>query len=217
MSIQVKEEPSTSSNIVQEMEILENSVETNNEVQNDDSSVEKIKENTEEELVGPKDITEKVNVEENIDLFKEIFLSSSDESEEETESEKQKIEIEQRVEEMKTNVMSDELLPKIKPRKEGILSNVNFMKFNQPNQINEIVNEHEQDNNKSNDDESIYGPKLPQRVALPINSNKAINVGANDNEDDWIEKSEINNKKKNKHKKKHKKEKHSKKDKRKSR
>lgn len=141
----------------------------------------------------PIDETERVDVSKNADLFKAVFLSSSEsESEgEERDDEKEK----ERNEQLTASVVSEPLVPKIKPIKEGILSNIQFKK-KEPVENKSIGQEANPD---------MYGPKLP--VAKVSVQNNVIN--ATHSNDEWVEKDEVGKEKK--HKKKHKKEKHRKK------
>lgn len=156
----------------------------------------------------PKDITEKVDVAQKLDLFKSVFLSSSEsEDEEKTDIDK--------IEELKANVLSESLIPKIKPIKEGILSNVNFHTFSNPKKIIQEQTEREEQTPTTSNSTEIkkevdvvsYGPALPNKRS-DITSVTKVTFVVSDSEDEWVEKSEDN--KRTKHKKKHKKEKHKK-------
>lgn len=157
----------------------------------------------ESENLPPLDITEKVDVAKNTDLFKAIFLSSSEsESEEETEKD-----AEDRSTTLKTNILTDQLIPKIKTNKEGILSNIDFSKLTSPMEEERREKQPEPSiTDKKCDDPSLYGPKLPDKIS---NAKSARSIQyIEENISEWIEKDEIERKKSNKHKKKHKKEKH---------
>ncbi|KAJ8919813.1 hypothetical protein NQ315_006342 [Exocentrus adspersus] len=152
----------------------------------------------------PKDITEKVDVAQNIDLFKAVFLSSS-ESEDEDDNNKEQTE--SKIEELKANVLSDSLIPKIKPIKEGILSNVDFLAFSKPVDSQPVISTSPASNDVEKEAEvGSYGPALPSKRTEVTNITK-ITVVPSDSGDEWVERSD--NPKKNKHKK-HKKEKHKK-------
>lgn len=78
---------------------------------------------------APVDITDKIDVAEKIDLFKSVFLSSSeseDEKEDESTQDKEKFEA------FKSSVLSEPLIPKIKPMKQGILSDISSHIFTKP-------------------------------------------------------------------------------------
>ncbi|KAJ3660341.1 hypothetical protein Zmor_004793 [Zophobas morio] len=154
----------------------------------------------------PKDITEKIDVNKNLDLFKAVFLSSS-ESEDEEENEKEKVE---KSTEMKSSVLSDSLLPRIKPIKEGILSNMDFSIFepsNGPGEKAEDIQTENSTNSEPQKGELSYGPALPTNLASSSSSgalSKSLPKYKNDDSDEWVEKS--GDDKKSRHKKKHKKE-----------
>ncbi|KAK9882699.1 hypothetical protein WA026_022749 [Henosepilachna vigintioctopunctata] len=173
-----------------------------------------------EEIIDVKqviDITDKLNIEEKGDLFKAIFLSSS-ESEEEAEDDEKLSKTEEDIDhdreiELRSNVLGDELiLPKIKPVKEGILSGLDFKKvhqFKKPSvsEYKEEINENkvmESDVGKSNMlDPDVYGPKLPERIIAnesPITNLISFN-NHSDSSDEWVEKEEAKKVKKKKHKK----------------
>lgn len=176
------------------------------------------------------DATDKVDVSKNVDLFKAIFLSSSSESENEEEEEETRKEDEDRKEQMKSNMLSD-LIPKIKPIKQGILSGVNFHKFslNKPPTDSESSNNPQSlaENNKTDqkelvqetdqskkESEDLYGPKLPAQLPKTTITNPIFPTSSQVS-DEWIEKEKLNiikkshkqkkDKKQKKHKKKHKK------------
>lgn len=169
------------------------------------------------------DITDKVDVSKNVDLFKAIFLSSSEsENEEEEEESKKK---DEKKEQMKTNVLSD-LIPKIKPIKQGILSGVNFHKFslNKPTDTvstvttPSVIENNKTDTNKPADVtneskkqlEDLYGPKLPTHLPKTMITNSIL-PSTTEISDEWIEKEKINIKKSHKQKKDKKEKKHKKK------
>ncbi|KAB0792629.1 hypothetical protein PPYR_14588 [Photinus pyralis] len=145
------------------------------------------------EVQKPIDETERVDVSKNADLFKAVFLSSGEsESEgEERDDEKEK----ERNEQLTASVVSEPLVPKIRPIKEGILSNIQFKK-REPVENKSRVPEANPD---------MYGPQLP--VTKVSVQNNIMSVTHSD--DEWVEKDEVGKEKK--HKKKHKKEKHRKK------
>lgn len=157
---------------------------------------------------APIDLTERVDVARNTDLFKAIFLSSSEsESEEENTQEPEDRNIT-----LRNNVLTDQLLPKIKPTKDGILSNVDFTQFKKP-ETTEIQAQSEaeetvvMESNAKIEDDLTYGPRLPTKV-LPSARNESLPVAAEcNNVEEWVEKDEFGKQKgSNKHKKKHKKE-----------
>ncbi|XP_060519850.1 G patch domain-containing protein 1 homolog [Cylas formicarius] len=136
-----------------------------------------------------KDITDKLNVDQNQDLFKAVFLSSDSESENEGEHENEKI---KKNEEFKQVVLSDQMIPKLKPIKEGILSNVNFHVFKKPNFATNDQKEVEDDkkivevNAERKIDPSLYGPRIPEKFPQE-KGEESIKVSS-DSEDEWIEK-----------------------------
>ncbi|XP_017776172.1 PREDICTED: G patch domain-containing protein 1 [Nicrophorus vespilloides] len=165
------------------------------------------------------DITEKIDVSKNKDLFKAIFFSD-DEDEDTVET---KVESESRVseqeklpsppptsdskmEEMKEAILAKDIfLPKIKPLKQGILSDIPFIKFTKPGTVPtqpepEVIEEVPQ----QQPDDNLYGPKLPEKIV-----NRVENLMESKSDDVWVERKEEKTKKE-KHKK-HKKEKHKKK------
>lgn len=171
----------------------------------------------------PVDITDRLGVEEKIDLYKAVFLDSSeDEDEEKTEKEETKAETKiDKVEEFKSLVLSEDLLPKIKPLKEGILSNVDFGSFNKNKNVPEDYTAQTEAETQPSIDDPIpidllsYGPRLPVKKDVDQHSTTDMkDVVSSDNEDEWVEKDECVKKKKSKHKKnkkeKHKKHKHKK-------
>ncbi|CAG9865456.1 unnamed protein product [Phyllotreta striolata] len=143
------------------------------------------------------DITDKIGVEENVDLFKAVFQSSDSESEEEQqEEEKQTEEQKKQNEDFKESILFD-LVPKIRPLKQGILSNISFQpKQKTTDAIIEIEN--------TESETSSYGPQLPSNSnILPTTSSKiaATNSNSNHSDDEWIEKDSKRERKKSKHKK----------------
>ncbi|GJQ70869.1 hypothetical protein Trydic_g788 [Trypoxylus dichotomus] len=131
----------------------------------------------ENESPAPLDITDKIDVSKNIDLFKAVFLSSS-ESESEDEEKKEEEE-KDREDMMKENVLNDYLIPKIKSNKEGILSHIKFNPLfknkaseTQPEEAkNKVESEKDGiDNSKAEEeveirtDPNIYGPALPDKI-----------------------------------------------------
>lgn len=155
------------------------------------------------------DLTERVDVAKNTDLFKAIFLDSESENEEEEKEE-------QKDETLKTNVLSDALLPKIKAKKDGILSNLDLTQLapvpvkniSESSSITHVVEDPNKKANESAQDDLSYGPKMPQMFI-----NKTVNTSfiVEDSDDEWVEKGSGNGKEKkssHKHKKKHKKDKH---------
>lgn len=167
----------------------------------------------------PIDFTEKIGIENKVDLYKAVFLSSS-ESEDETEYnsksdfEEKKTE-DDKLEGFKASLLSEPLIPQIKPIKEGILSGINFKEFNiNRNKRTEVKQETEAE--QSNDilptpNPLLYGPNVPvQNIENKVNQNVTHKILiSSDSEDDWVEKDAIK-KKKSKHKKRDKKPKHKK-------
>ncbi|XP_022905392.2 G patch domain-containing protein 1 homolog [Onthophagus taurus] len=167
----------------------------------------------------PKQIqeTDKIDVAKNIDLFKAVFLSSSEsESEDEVEQKSQEDNQDSNlIETITKTVLTEDLIIKFKPRKEGILSNINFTPLSKPETSEKEIPEMTTKDTKVNQKEEtkdplLYGPALPVSVEktcvyVPpkINSKPA--------EEQWVEKDLIE--KIQKHKKKHKKEKKKSKDK----
>lgn len=176
--------------------------------------------NSKEKKAPELDITDKINVSKNIDLFKAVFLSSS-ESESEDEEKKEE-EVKNREDMMKENVLNDFLVPKIKSTKQGILSHIKFnplfQKKNTESAPTETINTEQADLNAEKEKEceikqdvNIYGPALPDKIQTVVHTYKP-DVAV---DDEWIEKDDVRNddrKKSHKHKKKHKKEKRHKKE-----
>ncbi|XP_018573575.1 G patch domain-containing protein 1 homolog isoform X2 [Anoplophora glabripennis] len=215
LSIQTKQEENTTpTSVVADSikindEVMEPEQNITDVLKQEQSEVTDIKKNNDEpELENvPKDITEKVDVAQNLDLFKAVFLSSSESEDEDVTEEKTDT---NKIEELKANVLSDSLIPKIKPIKEGILSNVNFHIFSNPKKDTQVETKVENSTSLNSIDKEetevvSYGPALPSNK---IKITKATNEASlsSDNEDVWVEKGEGNSKK-DKHKKKHKKEK----------
>ncbi|XP_023013048.2 G patch domain-containing protein 1 [Leptinotarsa decemlineata] len=157
---------------------------------------------------APKDITDRIGIAEKTDLFKAVFLSSSESEDEETNNTNEDIETD-KTEEFKQNVLSEQLLPKIKPLKEGILSKLSFNTFVKP-KVEEIISplvEHSSEgisaSSSDSNREPLYGPKLPAERFI-INNPKDVRIVSSDSEDDWVEKKK-EDEKKSKHKKKSKK------------
>lgn len=162
----------------------------------------------EEKEIEPKDITDRMDLEKQQDLFKAVFMSSDSESENEDDDNKKSPEVkteESRKEELKSAVLSDQLIPKIKPMKEGVLSGINFHKFSKP-----VPKSENKDSSGSEkvDDPNCYGPKIPEKI--PAQLKLDITCVSSESDDEWIEKGASDSKKKKKHKKekKHKKDKH---------
>lgn len=156
----------------------------------------KIDEANVEDDSGKNDITK------NTDLFKAIFLSSS-ESEAEDEDEEKEKEQKRKKDEILSNVLSDQLVPKIKPIKEGILSNIDFKAFQSSKASKETVSPE----TTSQPDPNIFGPRLPTNKVAASIPPTAAGDRKEVNDDEWVEKSEKRKEKKHKshkHKKKHK-------------
>lgn len=161
------------------------------------------------------DITDKIGVADKVDLYKAVFLDSSSESEDEIEeASDKKQESNNKIEQFKSTILSDDLIPKIKPLKEGILSNIDFSSFNKnkqpPDKPDDKVTEMQVEISQTRTDLS-YGPQLPiKREETTITTNH-VNMLSSDSDDCWIEKDEqVKKQKKSRHKKKDKKEKHKK-------
>lgn len=165
----------------------------------------------------PIDFTEKIGIEDKIDLYKAVFLSSS-ESEDETEDRHVENNSEDnKIEEFKAVILSESLIPRIKPMKEGILSGINFKDFNESRsklQIEAIQENTEVESTKINPprDPLLYGPHVPVYIgANTVAQNMAHKrVDSSDSEDEWVEKDAMEKKEKSRHKKKDKKHKHKK-------
>ncbi|KAG5889123.1 hypothetical protein JTB14_034180 [Gonioctena quinquepunctata] len=155
----------------------------------------------EENDSAPADITDKIGIEEKTDLFKAVFLSSS-ESEDEEEEEAVEEDID-KTEEFKESILNEQLLPKIKPLKEGILSNLSFHPFSKP-KLEEKAPEDKTPEVTSNSSDPVpdtsYGPLLPSEKIV-AKSLKDISKVSSDSGDEWVER----DRKKSKHKKKNKK------------
>lgn len=158
---------------------------------------------------NPKHEMGKNDVSKNTDLFKAIFLSSS-ESEAEDEKEDERNE---KKDAILKNVLSDQLVPRIKPKKEGILSNIDFKSFStnksyeETQKESDISNESALGNNSQTlPDKNIFGPQLPaNRITVPHVTKPVQMKDADD--DMWVEKDDNQKGKKHKshkHKKKHK-------------
>lgn len=172
----------------------------------------------------PIDVSEKIGIEDKLDLYKAVFLSSS-ESEDENEPEKEnsdKTSEENKIEEFKVSILSEPLIPQIKPIKEGILSGIDFKDFNKNrNNVQLEINTDDLHNDLGTPKNPLlYGPQIPirssQKDETVCNVNKQIIVSSG-SEEEWIEKNSVDKKKKSKYKKKdkkHKHKKHKKKDKR---
>lgn len=151
------------------------------------------------------DFTEKIGIEDKIDLYKAVFLSSS-ESEDEEDKTAEKTNKANKIEEFKSTILLEPLIPQIKPIKEGILSGIDFRDFNKNRQKtlqDDEVPEIEHSSCQTNP--LLYGPQVP------VHSNKIENhipqkiIVSSGSEDEWVEKNAIEKKKKSKHKKKDKK------------
>lgn len=158
-------------------------------------------------------------------MFKAIFLSDSENEEETVESEETaaKNEDQLRKEEMKSSVLSDQLIPKIRPLKEGgVLSGINFRSMKKPEEPKKD-DETEKNLEKEEAKNNLYGPKTPEILVATPRTNPSVSVSIEEeSEDEWVEKNDSSGddegtrrKEKKKHKKekkhKHKKHKHKKK------
>lgn len=182
------------------------------ETKNSTEPIEEEKEETKEDNQQnrPKDLTEPIHLEEQQDLFRAIFLSDS-ENEEETKSEEiaTKNEDEVRKEEIKSSVLSDQLIPKIKPLREGgVLSGINFRSMKKRE---EPKKDEETETDRGKEEEkklNLYGPKMPE--ILMVATPKTNSIIKEESEDEWVEKNDSSSDeegKRRKEKKKHKKEK----------
>ncbi|XP_050509333.1 G patch domain-containing protein 1 homolog [Diabrotica virgifera virgifera] len=122
------------------------------------------------------DMTEKIGIEDKVDLFKAVFLSSSESEEEEEEKEDEK-----KAEAYKETILSD-LVPKIKPLKQGILSNINFQPINQIKEENQDKTEDSsapktilfvprKDRSTSKKETQLFGHSLSAQTATEDGSN----------------------------------------------
>lgn len=181
---------------------------------------EKISEVGNEEVEKVVDITDRLNIEDKGDLFRAVFLSSSDESEDEQSEDKDETLEKQddtpdiRELELKSNILGEDLqIPKIKPIKEGILSGIQFKSLHT---FSKPVLEVKTSNNDLNTPE-LYGPKLPEKKQINISSTITTtseirsNNYSDSSDDQWVEKDQVGKLKKKKekkskssHKKKHK-------------
>lgn len=201
-------------------------LENNPSCSNTNTIHEEIKEETSlnnmEFINKPIDITEKVDIVKNIDLFKAVFSDTSeDESEHDDHTKSSLKEKTERNDMIKSNILGEVLIPKVKAAKEGILSNIRFTRWDDDRindsstiRTSETTNDSEirqSDNciqSHNTADSNIYGPKLPKRIIFKKPT--SIEVKNSSSDDEWVEKDK-HKKKSHKHKKKHKKEKHRKK------
>ncbi|VEN33912.1 unnamed protein product [Callosobruchus maculatus] len=155
--------------------------------------------------VESKDITEKINIAEKVDLFKAVFLSSDD-SEEEIEQEDSSKD----KKELFKMIVSEPLIPIVKNTKQGILSNLSFNK--PPEECSNVERAKEEGlvKNQLNTISStpLYGPCLPaQKCTGNKESISKINKAniqkiSSDSSDEWVEKDDTTHKKNKKNKKK---------------
>lgn len=144
----------------------------------------------------------KNDISKNTDLFKAIFLSSS-ESEAEDDDKEQEKEQKQKKDELLSNVLLDQLVPKIRPIKEGILSNIDFKAF----QSSKAPEKAASPEPPPQPDPNIFGPSLPTNKVATLMLPTAARDRKEVDDDEWVEKSETRKEKKHKshkHKKKHK-------------
>lgn len=191
-------------------------VEQNKTLENDNMSTTKDNVSKIHEVLSSTSVTENLKVDEadveddsgkddiskNTDLFKAIFLSSSESEAEDEDKEKEK-EQKQKKDEILSNVLSDQLVPKIKPMKEGILSNIDFKAFQSSKASKETVSSE----TPSHPDPNIFGPRLPTKKVTTSIPPPAAGDKKEVDDDEWVEKSEKRKEKKHKshkHKKKHK-------------
>ncbi|XP_050293213.1 G patch domain-containing protein 1 homolog [Anthonomus grandis grandis] len=152
------------------------------------------------------DLTAKIDLESKQDLFKAIFMSSDSESDEERQENKNEVSTNkadnEKQNELKTAVLSDQLIPKIIPRKEGILSGIDCRTFSMP--VVKTEKKIPENIPKEELNDGWYGPKLPEQKTSQ--KTVTVTVVSSDSEDEWVEKGEsTKKKKKNKKEKKHKK------------
>ncbi|CAG9828095.1 unnamed protein product [Diabrotica balteata] len=126
-----------------------------------------------QEVKIEQDMTEKIGIEDKVDLFKAVFLSSSESEEEEEEKEDEK-----KTEAYKETILSD-LVPKIKPLKQGILSNINFQPINQIKEENQDKTENSseaktilfvprKDRNTNKKETQLFGHALSAATATEV-------------------------------------------------
>lgn len=179
-------------------------------IQDEVVPVPQLKEDTAHEEAITKDITDKIDAIKNIDLFKAVFLSSS-ESEDDGNDETEQNKLAKNTE-MKNIVLEpNSLLSTIKPIKEGILSNMDFSIFQTTNISNNPTLPTTNINNKDAVVESTqlsYGPSLPKTISKMPTTIVNKSMYRKNESDKWVEKSHTTKKhkkeKKHKHKKKHK-------------
>lgn len=154
----------------------------------------------------PLDITEKVDVSKNMDLFKAIFLSDDDDDDSNTVEEINTIE-----EPAKADIIED-LLPRFKPTKEGLLSNINFShKFTPKQQKTKEPQQIEEETKTIEDDVNIYGPKLPtNKITIAQSQSNLTSKSKSSKNEIWVEKDAVKLQHKDKKHKKDKKKKHKK-------
>lgn len=194
-----------STTTVEQNKTLENDnmITTKDQVSNihEGSSSTSVTEHSKLDAVDVDDDSGKNDISKNTDLFKAIFLSSS-ESEAEDEDKEKETEQKQKKDEILSNVLSDQLVPKIKPIKEGILSNIDFKAFQSTKASKEAVSSETPES-----DPNIFGPRLPTNKVTTSIPPTAAGDRKEVDDDEWIEKSEKRKEKKHKshkHKKKHK-------------
>lgn len=142
---------------------------------------------------------------------------SSSESEDETEDQNTE---NNKFEEFKATILSEPLIPQIKPIKEGILSGINFKEFNINRNKFRVEDKTEEVEYTEKGHTEVIPPKNPllygPQIPFPNGNSRSLQnipqkvVISSDSDDEWVEKDGVEKKKKSKHKKKDKKHKHKK-------
>ncbi|XP_044764711.1 G patch domain-containing protein 1 homolog [Coccinella septempunctata] len=215
------ESKSQDSENVDDPKISETQVaEVKQEVVETDDNNEKIQQLKTEQNDKVPDVTDRLNIEEKGDLFRAVFLSSSESEDEEDSNEN----VEERDDtsdkrelELKSNMLGEDLqLPKIKPLKEGILSGLNFKSvhtFTKPLVENKEATAETTTpttDGSSTNESNLYGPKLPETLQIrniiaSATSSSSLKKYSESSSDEWVEKDDVEKpKKKKKKQKKHK-------------
>lgn len=182
-------------------------------------------------LPEPTAISVPTDPKEKLDLFKAIFLSSSEDESENEEPSKTTAKEEQKAEEMKKIILQDERVTPVVNKEnnkggKGIFADLDWSKVNKKTDTS-LTNKYEEkskevredkkvEEKKKNDEADMYGPKLPAQVNVAEwkptfqKVNKKIDKHVNtssDSADEWMEidtKSKEKTKKSSKKHKKHK-------------
>lgn len=184
------------------------------------------------------EVTDTINKFDKMDLYKSIFLSDSEEDDDNDKSNKNN--------EGKDFIDAPKNVERNTSPPRGIFANIDFDELNswrrtdeqtkkpdvsskkvddiQPlNRNSEEASKKVESDEKTNEDEAMYGPKIPENLqkrlqsdASSNNVNESIDVGSSSSEDSWVDMSEAKSrrpkkKKSKKHKSKHKKKSKSKK------